>query len=156
MSRYSCSPSKPDYTLRDRLEHERRALGLRTVVRDRLTTNANIVCCMGTMHGSLISPTTFIAVRHRGMTSADNLAWTCAVCNRHKGSDVASVDSVSHRVTRLFHPRRDKWNRHFQLQKGWIIPQSAVRRVTEFLLQLNRPDRVSVRTILFAKGLYPR
>ena len=39
-------------------------------------------------------PDHIIARKHRGETVAENLAWTCALCNRHKGSDVASVDPV--------------------------------------------------------------
>jgi hypothetical protein len=97
-----------------------------------------------------------IACKHRGQTVAENLAWTCALCNRHKGSDIASIDLVTARVVRLFHPRRDRWTRHFRLKEGRILPRTSVGRVTEFLLQLNRPDRVRVRYILSRKGLYPR
>jgi HNH endonuclease len=101
-------------------------------------------------------PDHIIARKHRGETANENLAWTCAVCNRHKGSDVASIDSLTERVVRLFHPRRDQWNRHFRLAEGRIIPRTSIGRVTEYLLQFNRPDRVRVRQILACKGLYPR
>jgi|GEM_PF-2169557 len=37
-------------------------------------------------------PDHIIAVKHGGETSAGNLAWTCLLCNRAKGSDVASID----------------------------------------------------------------
>ena len=33
---------------------------------------------------------------------------------------------------------------------------AAVGQVAEFLLQLNRPDRLNVRQILYQSGLYPR
>jgi hypothetical protein len=36
------------------------------------------------------------------------------------------------------------------------MPLTLVGQVTEFLLQLNRPDRVRIRQILYRKGLYPR
>ncbi len=101
-------------------------------------------------------PDHIIAVKHRGKTAAENLAWTCAVCNRHKGSDIASIDSQTDRVVRLFHPRRDRWARHFRLDRERIMPLTLVGQVTEFLLQLNRPDRVRIRQILYRKGLYPR
>lgn len=32
-----------------------------------------------------------IAVKHGGETSADNLALSCLSCNRHKGSDFATI-----------------------------------------------------------------
>lgn len=100
-------------------------------------------------------PDHVVARKHRGLTVAENLAWTCAVCNRHKGSDVASIDETTGRVVRLFHPRRDKWNRHFRFDDGRIVPRTTVGRVTEFLLQLNRPDRLRIRQILSRKGLFP-
>lgn len=101
-------------------------------------------------------PDHILAVKHRGLTAEENLAWTCAICNRHKGSDVASIDDETGRVVRLFHPRRDRWTRHFEQDIGRIIARTAVGRVTEFLLQLNRADRLRVRQTLAAKGLYPR
>jgi hypothetical protein len=101
-------------------------------------------------------PAHIIARKHRGLTEESNLAWTCFVCNRHKGSDIASIDEETQEVSRLFHPRRDTWSRHFRLDGGRISPRTKVGRVTVFLLQLNRPDRVQVREILYHKGLYPR
>ena len=32
-----------------------------------------------------------ISLKHGGTSDADNLAYACALCNRHKGSDVGSV-----------------------------------------------------------------
>jgi hypothetical protein len=100
-------------------------------------------------------PDHVIATKHRGRTEEDNLAWTCPVCNCRKGSDVASIDPETGRVVRLFHPRRDAWGKHFRLEGARIIPLTAVRRVTEYLLQLNRGDRVRVRRVLIARGHYP-
>ncbi|MFM9062903.1 MAG: HNH endonuclease [Pirellula sp.] len=40
-------------------------------------------------------PDHIIAVKHRGLTDIRNLAWTCFLCNRAKGSDIASVDDSS-------------------------------------------------------------
>src|SRR5262245_19767029 len=71
-------------------------------------------------------PDHVIAIKHRGETVEKNLAWTCAVCNRHKGSDIASIDELTDRVERLFHPRRDPWSRHFRIFKGLIRPRTSV------------------------------
>ena len=100
-------------------------------------------------------PDHIIARKHRGKTTEENLAWTCAICNRHKGSDIASIDAETGRVVRLFHPRRDRWTRHFRRERGRILPLTSVGRVTEFLLELNRPDRVQVRQLLLRQGCYP-
>jgi 5-methylcytosine-specific restriction endonuclease McrA len=40
-------------------------------------------------------PDHIIAVKHRGETIEGNLAWTCYVCNRAKGSDLASIDQTT-------------------------------------------------------------
>ena len=50
-------------------------------------------------------PDHIIAVKHHGKTNEANLAWTCFVCNRAKGSDLASIDDVSGDIIRLLNPR---------------------------------------------------
>src|SRR5712692_524060 len=44
-----------------------------------------------------------IAQKHGGQTEADNLAFSCALCNKHKGSDVASVDPETGQIAPLYH-----------------------------------------------------
>jgi len=56
-----------------------------------------------------------IAAKHGGGTSVENLALCCALCNRHKGSDLVSIDPETGATERLFHPRRDSWHEHFEL-----------------------------------------
>ena len=53
------------------------------------------------------------AEKHEGKTVADNLCLSCIQCNRHKGSDLASVDPATGDIVMLFHPRKDQWNDHF-------------------------------------------
>jgi hypothetical protein len=101
-------------------------------------------------------PDHIIATKHRGRTNEANLAWTCLACNRHKGTDVASIDDHTGRVVRLFHPRRDRWARHFRLEGAVIVGRTVVGRVTMQLLQFNRMDRVRTRRTLIAAGCYPR
>jgi hypothetical protein len=86
-----------------------------------------------------------IAVKHGGQTTAENLALCCAVCNRFKGSDIASIDHESAQLTPLFHPRVDHWSDHFQLRDGEIVGLTARARVTVQLLRMNRSSRVKER-----------
>jgi 5-methylcytosine-specific restriction endonuclease McrA len=91
-----------------------------------------------------------IAVKHGGGSSIENLAWSCFVCNRHKGSDLSSIDPVTGKLVRLFNPRSDTWIEHFDLDSnGSIVPKSDVARVTEFLLKLNSPEQIEIRRLLF-------
>ncbi len=101
-------------------------------------------------------PDHIIAIKHRGRTDEANLAWTCLTFNRHKGTDVASIDEETGRIVRLFHPRRDRWARHFRLQGAILVGRTAVGRITAALLQFNRGDRVRMRRTLRAAGCYPR
>jgi hypothetical protein len=97
-----------------------------------------------------------IAEKHGGQTDADNIALPCIVCNKRKGSDLASIDPVNGAIVPLFHPRKDRWSSHFQLVGGRIEPLTAVGRATVRLLQLNNPDRVEEREGLVAAGLITR
>src|SRR5207247_5166116 len=94
-----------------------------------------------------------IAEKHGGQTDADNLALSCIVCNKRKGSDLTSIDPVSGAIVPLFHPRKDRWSSHFQLVGGRVEPLTAIGRATVRLLQLNDPDRVEEREALLAAGL---
>jgi len=94
-----------------------------------------------------------IAQKHGGPTVADNLALSCALCNKYKGSDLTSLDPETGRVVPLYHPRQSHWPEHFQGQDGRIVPRTPTGRVTIRLLQLNHPDRVGERTLLIATKL---
>lgn len=95
-------------------------------------------------------PDHVIAVKHRGLTIFENLAWTCFYCNSYKGACVAGYDPDSWRLTRLFHPRRDTWAEHFKRQRGRIIGTTPVGRTTVSVLNMNHPDAIMVRLELMA------
>ena len=93
-----------------------------------------------------------IAEKHGGASVLENLALCCTICNRRKGSDLASLDPASGELRPLFHPRQDRWADHFELHGGEIIPRTSTGRVTEKLLRLNRPDRIKEREALVRSG----
>jgi len=96
-----------------------------------------------------------VACKHGGETAEKNLAWTCFNCNRHKGTDLASIDPRTRKIVPLFNPRRHKWSAHFRLEGARIVPLTPQGRVTVFLLQLNRFDRLDVREDLICSERYP-
>lgn len=96
-----------------------------------------------------------VARKHGGSDAPDNLAYACAQCNRFKGSDIASIDPETGRLTALFHPRTQEWTEHFRLNGFVIEPVSAPGRVTVQLLQLNQIDRLLLRQELLLQGRYP-
>lgn len=96
-----------------------------------------------------------IAEKHGGQSVAENLAYACWRCNRHKGSDLTSLDPNTGLVVQLFHPRTQRWTEYFRLDDALIVPVSATGRATSALLQFNQPARVSERVGMIAKGGYP-
>lgn len=95
-----------------------------------------------------------ISQKHGGQTEAENLALACTLCNKHKGSDIASVDPESNKIIPVYHPRQNRWMDHFQLSGAQIIPLTPTGRATVRLLQFNHPDRVEERELLLAAGIF--
>jgi hypothetical protein len=85
------------------------------------------------------------AVQHGGSDAVANLAFACNHCNLIKGPNLSSIDPDTGKVTVLFHPRRDEWDRHFCRVGGQIRGLSDVGRTTVFLLQMNAPHRAELR-----------
>jgi hypothetical protein len=96
-----------------------------------------------------------VAIKHGGQTTADNLVLACLPCNRHKGSDLTSIDPQTGIVTLLFNPRAQSWSEHFQVENGYIQGLTAVGRTTTFLLQMNEISRLQLRQALILQRLYP-
>jgi HNH endonuclease len=96
-----------------------------------------------------------IASKHGGESTEDNLVLACLPCNRHKGSDLTSIDPLTVAITPLFNPRTQIWLEHFQLEEGSILGLTAIGRTTIFLLRMNEINRVQLRQALAAQGLYP-
>src|SRR5947209_8546129 len=95
-----------------------------------------------------------VSRKHRGPTIASNLALTCWYCNSFKGSDIAGLDPQTRKLTRLFHPRRHKWNWHFRYDGPILIGRTAIGRTTIQVLQINCEDAVTLRESLIAEGLF--
>jgi hypothetical protein len=97
-----------------------------------------------------------VSLKHGGPSTLENLALACMLCNRYKGSDLASLDSQTGQLSRLFHPRQDRLADHFRLHGAVIEPVSIVGSVTIFLLRLNAAERTAERQLLQELGTYPR
>jgi hypothetical protein len=96
-----------------------------------------------------------VAEKRGGATVARNLALACPYCNRHKGTDLGSLDPDTGALTPLFNPRTQDWHEHFTLDGARIAPRTAVGRVTALILRFNHPDRVLEREGLVRIGRYP-
>ena len=124
----------------------------------RLTRNRAAECCEYCLIPEAVSLLSHqidhvIAEKHGGRTDEDNLALSCALCNRRKASDIASVDPQTDLIEPLFHPRRDRWEDHFRLVAGRIEPVTATGRTKVRLLQLNATARIEERRLLISIGI---
>lgn len=97
-----------------------------------------------------------IARQHRGSSSHENLALACLACNNHKGPNIAGIDpdGPTSDAVRLFHPRTDVWDEHFQWEGPVLKGKTAIGRVTVYVLAINLSYRVALRKALIDEGLF--
>jgi HNH endonuclease len=95
-----------------------------------------------------------IARKHGGPTVASNIANVCWYCNSFKGSDIAGLDPLTGKLTRLFHPRRHSWAHHFRYDGPMLVGRTAIGRTTIRVLQTNCEEAVALRESLIAEGLF--
>jgi hypothetical protein len=96
-----------------------------------------------------------IAQKHGGPNEAANLALSCFYCNSYKGPNIAGFHPESGRVLRLYHPRKDRWERHFRWEGPVLEGCTAIGQVTLAVLNINHPDAVVVRQALREEGVFP-
>jgi hypothetical protein len=96
-----------------------------------------------------------IAEQHGGRTAFSNLALACFVCNRHKGPNLAGIDPLTGRHSKLFHPRRHAWDYHFSWDGPWLRGHTPIGRTTIRVLNINERWRVLLREELMAEGKFP-
>jgi hypothetical protein len=95
------------------------------------------------------------ARQHGGLTTMDNLALSCLRCNSHKGPNLAGFDPDTDELTRLFHPREDRWDDHFQWDGPYLVGTTDIGRTTIEVCTMNDPDYVTLRASLLAEGMFP-
>jgi hypothetical protein len=92
------------------------------------------------------------ARQHGGDTVPDNLALACERCNSFKGPNLTGIDPVSNTIVRLFHPRLEPWDEHFEFQGEFIAGLTPTGRATVELLRMNSAARVKLRKELAERG----
>ena len=93
--------------------------------------------------------------QHGGASDESNFAWTCQRCNLRKGTNLAGIDPDSRARTGLFNPRSDRWSDHFRFDGPAVTGQSAIGRTTVWLLDMNAPRRLELRSELMRSGQWP-
>jgi len=92
------------------------------------------------------------ARQHHGKTELPNLALACGHCNSAKGPNVAGFDPQTGDLSRLFHPRQDRWSDHFRYEGPLLVGLTAIGRTTVDVLGINSRIRLVVRRVLMESG----
>jgi 5-methylcytosine-specific restriction endonuclease McrA len=95
-----------------------------------------------------------IARKHGGRTILSNLAQACWYCNSFKGPNISGLDPQTRKLTKLFHPRRHRWEYHFRYEGARLIARTAIGRTTIRVLQINCDDALILRNSLIAEGVF--
>ena len=86
--------------------------------------------------------------------AAENLCLSCFQDNTFKAVNVAGYDPLTGDLTELFHPRRDRWVEHFDVDEGRIVGKTALGRTTVDVLRVNLPERIEHRRLLAALDVW--
>jgi len=89
-----------------------------------------------------------ISLKHGGITSENNLAYACAICNNNKGADLGSFVENPLELIRFYNPRIDEWRKHFKIENAEIIPVTDIGKVTIKIFRLNDEHRIIERETL--------
>ena len=89
-----------------------------------------------------------VARCHGGGEEPENLALACRHCNLHKGPNLSGLDSITSELTRLFNPRTDNWEEHFNIEHGVVHGLTAIGRTTAYVLDMNSDRRIELRLAL--------
>lgn len=92
-----------------------------------------------------------------GSDELSNLALACLGCNNFKFVSISANDPETGEMARLFHPRNDHWEEHFEWAGNFtkIVGRTATGRATAALLKLNRQSLINLRAVLVAAGKHP-
>jgi hypothetical protein len=95
-----------------------------------------------------------LSLKHGGQTTADNLAYSCAICNLSKGPDVATFLAYPGTLIRFYNPRIDHWADHFRVEPtGFLTAKTSIGTATTRIIDLNHPDSIIERLAMLRLGL---
>jgi len=92
-----------------------------------------------------------------GESDLANLCASCHACNNQKSDAIEALDPVTNTVQKLFNPRQQKWDDHFQWDKIGItiLGITPTGRATVSQLNMNRPEILASRKMWVSVGWHP-
>ncbi len=94
------------------------------------------------------------ATQHVLDDSESNLCLACPRCNLQKGPNLATLSTPDRKLIRLFHPREDVWEDHFEMVNGFIVGKTEIGTATARLLLMNASGQLRIRRKLISRGEY--
>jgi len=93
-----------------------------------------------------------------GATMLDNLCLICRRCNSYKHDQTDGIDPSTRRRAPLFHPKRQRWKRHFAWSEDGthVIGLTACGRATVEALRMNDELIVELRQMWMEDGRHPK
>ena len=98
-----------------------------------------------------------VPLSRNGADAESNMALACRSCNVHKGANLDFADPETGKLARLFNPRRDKWDQHFDVDiaTGVIVGLTPVVRATLVCLHMNSDSAQWARQQWIRLGVFP-
>lgn len=97
-----------------------------------------------------------IPIKHGGSDDTSNLCLACLKCNGYKGPNVAALDPDTGDATKLFNPREQIWDEHFEVNPdATLAGKTPEARATIAVLRINIDERVKQHKLLIMLGEYP-
>lgn len=92
-----------------------------------------------------------------GLDEESNLCLACRSCNLFKRDFLVWLDAVTQTEVRLFHPRQDEWDAHFQFnsEMGEIQGLTSIGRATVARLRMNTPSQLTARLFWVRLEIFP-
>lgn len=92
----------------------------------------------------------------QGADDQANLALACRACNIHKADHLTGADESTASQVRLFHPRHDRWEEHFDVDRetGDIHGRTPIGRATVARLRMNNLVQKEARKQWMRLGLF--
>ncbi len=90
-----------------------------------------------------------------GPTTAENLALACVSWSLRKEARRSATDPETNRAVPLFHPRRQRWSRHFRWEGVTVIGLTPTGRATVAALRMNRALILGIRLEETLRGRHP-
>ena len=86
-----------------------------------------------------------VPVKADGSTTLNNLALACVSCSLRKAAKVSATDPETGIAVKIFNPRQDNWDTHFEWAGFILFGKTSVGRATVNTLKMNRPLIIEIR-----------